>query len=317
LFIAWRPSGSKPLKQFKSPDETAFFKCLIQITIQSVVMKVKDFQNKVCWITGASSGIGAALAIALSNLGAYLILSARTTDNLLKVRSQCADADKVLIRPCDMEDLDALPDMALQAWKTFDGIDYVFLNAGFAVRDTVINTELELAKKVMSTNYFSAVVISKTLLPHMKERRSGCFVVTSSLAGKFGVPKLAAYSASKHALVGFFESLRAENETDGIKVSIVTPGFVNTNISVNALTGNGDAYGKMQQSLANGISPESCARAIIKAVAREKHDALIGGMEKYSVMIRQIFPRLFTSVIRRHPVQKLRMLGLFNKKPAL
>jgi dehydrogenase/reductase SDR family member 7B len=283
-------------------------------TNQKLKMKVRNFRDKVCWITGASSGIGAALAIALNKLGTFQIISARTIQNLEKVRSACADPDKVVILACDMEETDTLPAIAMQAWNTFKGIDYVFLNAGFAVRDMVINTEFELIKKVMNINYFSNVVISKTLLPLMKEKGSGCLVVTSSLSGKYGIPKLAAYSASKHALHGFFESLRAENEKDGIKVTILIPGLVKTNISINALKGDGKMYGKMQESISNGISPENCSKGIIRAVAREKNEALIGGIEKYSVVIKRFFPGFFTSAIRKNPLKKLRMLGFFKKR---
>lgn len=277
---------------------------------------MKDFRDKVCWITGASSGIGAALAIALNKLGAYLILSARSINNLEKVKSGCADPDKVVILDCDMEEIVTLPAIAMQSWKAFNGIDYVFLNAGFAVRDMIINTDIELFQRVMNINYFSNVVISKALLPHMIERRSGCFVVTSSLSGKYGIPKLAAYAASKQALHGFFESLRAEYEKNGIKVTMVIPGLVKTNISINALTGDGKAYGKMQESIANGISPEKCAEGIIKAASAGKNETLIGGLEKYSVVVKRLFPAFFTLAIRKNPVRKLRLLGLFkNRNP--
>lgn len=275
-------------------------------------MKVKDFHNKVCWVTGSSSGIGAALAIALNKLGAYVILSARNVENLEKIKSACAEPGKVAIVACDMEDTDSLPSIAMQSWKTFNGIDYVFLNAGFAVRDTVINTAFDLFKKVMTINFFSTVIITKTLLPLMTENGSGCFVITSSLSGKYGIPKLAAYAASKHALHGFFESLRAENEMENIKFTIVIPGLVKTNISVNALKGDGQPYGKMQQSIENGISPEACAQGIIKAVASEKKEVLIGGFEKYSVVVKRFFPGFFTSFIGKHPFKKLRKLGLFK-----
>jgi short-subunit dehydrogenase len=275
-------------------------------------MKPQLFSGKVAWITGASTGIGAALAITLSDMGALLIISARNKENLEQVKASCANPNLVKVLAADMACTDMLTHVAEQAWQINNGIDYVFLNAGFAVRDRIINTELDLIKKVMEVNFISSVVLTKTLLPLMKTRGRGHFVVTSSLSGKYGIPQLGAYSASKHALHGFFESLRAEQELENIKVTLVVPGLVKTNISVNALKGDGTAYGKMQESLSRGISPEACARGIIQAVAHGKMEVLIGGSEIYSVWVKRFFPDLFTYLIRNHPLQKLRKFGFFK-----
>ncbi|HEY4937303.1 MAG TPA: SDR family NAD(P)-dependent oxidoreductase [Puia sp.] len=273
-------------------------------------MKRNNFNNKVCLITGASSGIGAALALSLNGMGANLILSARNREKLEDVKGSCPYPAKISILPCDIEETHNLPAFAQEAWDLFQGIDYVFLNAGMAVRDMIINTDLEMVHKVMNINFFSNVVLSKAMLPLMREKKRGCFVVTSSLCGKFGLPKLGAYSASKHALHGFFESLRAEYESDGIKVTMITVGLVRTNITMHALKGNGTIYGKMQESIAAGISPEACARGIIKAVARGKYEALVGAIEKYSVLFKRFFPGLLRIAITKHPMKRLRNAGL-------
>ena len=275
-------------------------------------MKSSHYQDKICWITGASSGIGESLAIALGRLGARLILSSRKKESLEKVRLQCMNPENVFILACDMESTSTLASVSRHAWKIFDGIDYVFLNAGLAVRDLVINTELEMFQKVMNINYFSAVIISKTLLPMMIERRSGHFVVTNSLSGKYGVPRLAAYSASKHALHGFFESLRAENHAQGIRVTMITPGFVNTGITLHALKGNGEPYARMEDSVGRGISPEKCANQMIDAAAKQKNEAMIGGAEKFSVWFKRFFPGAMARAIRSHPLKKLRKLGFLR-----
>jgi short-subunit dehydrogenase len=246
------------------------------------------------------------MAIQLNSLGAFLILSSRNKSSLLQVKSGCAHPEKVEILPCDLDETAHLASISRQAWGIFNGIDYVFLNAGMAVRDLVLNTELEMVNKVMTTNFFSNVAISKSLLPHMIQRGRGHFIVTSSICGKFGVPKLSAYSASKHALHGFYDSLRSEYENLGIAVTIITSGLVRTNITLNALTGNGGGYGRMQESIANGISPDSCADQILKAAARRKREALIGGIEIYGVLIRRFFPGLFAWAISRHPMKKMR-----------
>jgi dehydrogenase/reductase SDR family protein 7B len=273
-------------------------------------MKTNNFNNKICLITGASSGIGAALANSLNNMGATLILSARNRANLENVKANCRYPEKIVILECDMEEIKSMPSFAREAWQLFHGIDYVFLNAGMAVRDTIINTDLEMVQKVMNINFISNVVLSKELLPFMRSKKQGCFVVTSSLCGKFGIPKLGAYSASKHALHGFFESLRAEYECDGIKVTMITAGLVKTNITLNALNGNGTIYGKMQVSIASGISPEACAWGIIRAVDKGKYEALVGALEKYSVLIKRFFPGLLRIAITKHPMKKLRNAGL-------
>jgi dehydrogenase/reductase SDR family protein 7B len=273
-------------------------------------MKINNFNNKVCLITGASSGIGAALAKSLNELGASLILSARNRDKLENVKANCIYPEKIYILPCDMEEIESLPAFAREAWNLFQGIDYVFLNAGMAIRDMIVNTDLEMVQKVMNINFISNVVLSKELLPFMRAKKQGCFVVTSSLCGKFGIPKLGVYSASKHALHGFFESLRAEYECDGVKVTMITAGLVRTNITLNALIGNGTTYGKMQESIASGISPEDCANGIIKAVAKGKYEALVGAFEKYSVWIKRFFPGILRIAITKHPMKKLRNAGL-------
>ncbi len=273
-------------------------------------MKINKFNNKVCLITGASSGIGAALAQSLNGMGATLILSARNRENLESVKANCRNPEKIAILECDMEETESLPVFVFKAWNLFNGIDYVFLNAGMAVRDMIINTDLAMVQKVMNINFISNVVLSRELLICMRSRKQGCFVVTSSLSGKFGIPKLGVYSASKHALHGFFESLRAEYECDGIKVTMVTAGLVRTNITLNALKGDGTLYGKMQDSIAAGISPEACARGIIKAVAKGKYEVLVGAIEKYSVLIKRFFPGLLRMAITKHPMKKLKYAGL-------
>jgi dehydrogenase/reductase SDR family protein 7B len=246
-------------------------------------------------------------------MGAHLILSARSEANLEMIKSVTRFPGKVAVLPCDMENLNSLPAVALQAWNLFGGIDYVFLNAGIAVRDMIIRTDLDMIQKVMNVNFLSNVVLSKSLLPLMLNRGHGRFVVTSSLCGKFGVPKLGAYSASKHALHGFFESLRAEYEKDGVAVTMITAGLVRTRITLNAVQGNGTLYGKMQESVGAGISAESCAAAIVEAVARGKAEVLVGAMEKYSVLIKRFFPGLLRMAITKHPMKKLRNIGLLPR----
>ncbi len=273
-------------------------------------MNTTKFNNKICLVTGASSGIGKALSQKLNSLGAIVILTARNRENLDMVKACCTYPDKIRILPFDMEEIKTIESFAREAWNLFHSIDFVFLNAGMAIRDMIHLSDLEMVYKVMNINFFSQVALSKALLPYMREKKQGRFIVTSSLCGKFGVPKLSAYSASKHALHGFFESLRAEYESEGIKVTMITAGLVKTDITVHALNGNGTINGKMQASVAGGISPESCACEIVQAVAAEKYEALVGGIEKYSVLIKRFFPGLLRMAISKHPMKKLRDAGL-------
>jgi len=276
-------------------------------------MKTNAFDGKVCWITGASSGIGEALALALNARGATLILSARNEGHLGRVKEACAAPEKVHIVPVDLEQTASLPAIAESAWHIHGRIDYAFLNAGLAVRDMTVNITPEVLRKVIDTNFMGAAVIARTLLPHMLARKSGTFVVTSSLSGKYGIPKLSAYAASKHALHGFFGSLRAEYAKDGIVVTMVIPGLIRTGISEHALTGSGGAYGKMMTSIAAGMMPDECARQILRGVLKRKNEVIVGRSEQFTLLINRLFPDLMAWIIRNHPLQRIRKLGLGKK----
>ncbi len=279
-------------------------------------MKKNNFNGKICWITGASSGIGEALAKSLSEKGACLVLSARNETNLNRVKNECANPSEILVMPCDLENTDQIPSITKIAWEAFGKLDYVFLNAGVAVRDTVINTEVRMISKVMNTNFIGAAAIAKNVLPLMVARGSGNFVVTSSLSGKYGIPKLSAYAASKHALHGYFGSLRAEHAKDGIRVIMVIPGLIRTGISLHALTGEGKSYGKMMESLDSGMLPEVCAEKILKGVLKGKNEVIVGNSEKISLFLNRMFPSFMAWIIRNHPLEKLRKLGLVGRPNA-
>src|SRR5258705_7233984 len=167
-----------------------------------------NYNNKVVWITGASSGIGEALAYSLNSKGALLIISGRNIENLEKVKRNCSNPANVEVFTLDLEQPDTLVARTEQALKLYGRVDFMMHNAGVALRDRVIHTSMEMDRKIMQVNYFAPIEITKALLPSMIKNKSGNIAVVSSISGKFGVPKLSAYSASKHALHGFFESLR-------------------------------------------------------------------------------------------------------------
>ena len=270
---------------------------------------MKTFQNKVVWLTGASSGIGEALAYALSGQHCKLILSSRNSAQLERVKRCCENGgENIFIHPLDLTRTSELKLKALEAWDYFGRIDYFIHNAGIAVRDLAVNTKPEIDREVMETNYFGAVMLTKSILPAMLERKSGHIVAISSLSGKYGVPRLSAYAASKHALHGFFDSLRTEVAFMNLKVSIIVPGFINTPIASHALDGNGNSYNKNIRVNDTGINADVCAEKIMEAISKEKQEALIGGKEMLSVYLNRFFPKLFSRIIRNHPVRRLRLV---------
>jgi dehydrogenase/reductase SDR family protein 7B len=267
--------------------------------------RMKTLTGKVVWLTGASSGIGEALAIELAKEGCKLILSARRKNELQRVQklAELSD-DNCLLLPLDLEqyqDFENLKNIALQK---FNRIDVLINNAGISQRSLAIETSIEVDKRLMEVNYIGTVTLTKTLLPHFIKNKSGLIVTVTSAVGKIPSPWRSSYAAAKHALHGFFDSLRAECYQDGLRVLLVCPGFVATNVSVNALTGNGETTGKMDAATAKGISAKKCAQGIVAAMKAEKQEVVIGGIkEKFGVWTKRHFPLLFSVMIRKMAVR--------------
>ena len=265
--------------------------------------------GKVVWITGASSGIGRSLALAFAAAGARLILSARRPEALAEVQRACGVADVRLV-PFDLAALDGIPARATEALACFGHVDIMVHNAGFAVRDRVTNTSRDVHERILRTNYLGPALLTQALLPSMLEQGGGHFVVISSLSGKYGGPLLAAYAASKHALHGFFESLRAEEHERGIVVTMVVPGFIKTEITAHALTGSGGSFGRVLPLYRHVMEPDECARRILRAVRQRRDEALVGGSEIWTVHLKRWFPGALAVVVRSHPVRlQSKLLG--------
>ncbi len=263
-----------------------------------------DFMNKVVWITGASSGIGEALSRRLASRGARLILSSRNSENLKSLADQLEkDAASVHILPLDLADTEALPAKGREALNVHGHVDILINNGGISQRSAVIDLDMEVLRQLMRVNFLGAVALTKSVLPSMTERKSGHIVVISSVMGKFGTQLRSGYSASKHALHGFFDSLRNEVYEDGIRVTLVTPGYVRTNVTINALTGDGSKFGKMEPGQEHGMSPSACAGKIIKAIERGKEEAAIGGKEIMGVYLKRFFPGFFSKMLRKMEVR--------------
>ena len=261
--------------------------------------KIKD---SVIWLTGASSGIGKALTFQLADQGAKLIISARRESELLKVKEKC-NTDQVKVLPLDLSELSALEEKAKTATSYFGDIDILINAGGISQRDLAINTSLEVDRKIMDVNYFGSITLSKALLKPMVDRKSGHHVIVSSAVGIISSPLRSGYAASKHALHGFYDALRAEHYKDNIQVSIVCPGYILTDISINALMGDGSAQNKMDDAQANGITAEDCAKRIIRAIEKNKEEVYIAkGKELAGIYIKRFIPSLFSRVIRKAKV---------------
>jgi len=250
--------------------------------------------NSTVWIIGASSGIGKALAVDMAKLQANLIISSRNVNELEKVRDDCLVYTKnCIVLPLDLENNKSYSSEVDEVIKRFNTIDYLILNGGISQRSWLSETPLSIDRKLMEINYFGNISITKSVLPYMIKQKSGHIIVVSSIVGKFGFPLRSAYSASKHALHGFYETLRAEQKSNNINVTIAIPGRVNTNISKNAIIKDGSSYKKMDNGQAQGISAQSCSKQIIKAIKKNKKEVLVGGKELTMVWIRRFFPFLF------------------------
>ena len=259
-----------------------------------------NFKNKVVWITGASSGIGKYLAIELSNQGAQLILSSRSIKALETVKLLCKTPENVKIVTLDLEDYKNFESKVEVAISAFGTIDVLVNNGGISQRALAKDTSLDVDKRIIDINYLGTIALSKLLLPHFIKNQSGQFVVTTSIVGKIGTPLRSSYAASKHALHGFFDSLRAELYNNNISVTLVCPGYVKTNVSLNALTGNGVAQNIMDKATENGLPPERFAKLMAKAIYNKKQEVYIAGFkEKLAIYTKRFFPKLLSKMIRK------------------
>ncbi|QRR03766.1 SDR family oxidoreductase [Dyadobacter sandarakinus] len=259
------------------------------------------FKDKVVWITGASSGIGEALALAFAEEGAKLVLTARREAELQRVKNKTGLPDHhVLIIPMDVTDFEKAAPAAEQVIGHFGRIDIMVHNAGISQRSYIQDTDFEVYRKLMDVNFFSTVALTKAILPHMVAQKSGHFVVISSVAGKIGTIMRSGYNAAKHAVIGFYDSLRAEGYKDNIQVTTVLPGYIKTNISLNALNAAGDKFGKMDRNQQNGIPAEECAERILQAVKNNKREIYIGGFREVAgLYMKRFFPGFVFNQVRK------------------
>lgn len=262
------------------------------------------FRDKVVWITGASSGIGAALAREFANAGASLVLTGRREEELLRVRGALLNLgiaeSSVFVHELDVTDHAAIPGVLEAVLGHFGHIDMLINNAGISQRSLCQDTDMRVYRRLFEVNVMGPIALTQAVLPHMLARKSGHIVATASVAGKVAAPYRSGYSATKHAVIGFFDSLRAEVADQGIKVTTIIPGFVRTNISVNALRGDGTTFGLLDGNIAGGMDVSDCAWCIMRGFYKNKPEIPVGyGKEMHMLWIKRLFPRLANYISRK------------------
>jgi len=234
------------------------------------------------------------LAIELAKEKAKLVLSARRENALKEVAEKCEKLGaETLVLPLDVAKQDTFPENVNTLLQKFGKVDVLINNAGISQRGMTADTDFEVDRRIMEINYFGNIALTKAVLPTMLKQGNGQIVPISSLVGIFGFSQRSAYSASKHALHGFYETMMVEYYKDNLKINIICPGRIKTNISVNSLTEKGEKHGKMDPGQAKGISAEKCARIIIRSMKRNKRYTVIGRDGKLMVFFRKFIPPLF------------------------
>ncbi|NOT74257.1 MAG: SDR family oxidoreductase [Cyclobacteriaceae bacterium] len=269
---------------------------------------MSTISSKVIWLTGASSGIGEALAYELSHKNVKLILSARRKEELERVKGNCNPAAQPNIRilPLDLSETSVLSLTTQVAIQLFGHVDVLINNGGISQRSLAKETTLDVDRRIMEVDYFGTVALTKNLLPHFLQRKQGHYVTVSSVTGHVGTPYRSGYSAAKHALHGFFDSLRAElwSESKSIYVTMICPGWVKTNVSMNALIGDGTKLNQMDSLTDEGLDASVVARKIISAIEGHKNEVYIGGLKEVSaVYLSRYMPGILAKIIRKAKVR--------------
>lgn len=258
-----------------------------------------DYRDKVVWITGASSGIGEALAVEFSAHGARVVLSARRQEELERVKNSCSHSERHLVLPLDMMDAESLPAHVETVLSHFGQIDVLINNAGISQRSLIKDTDLSVDRRVMELDFFGPVALTKAVLPHMLTRGEGQLVAVSSVVGLVATPLRSAYAAAKHAIIGFYDSLRAETHDAGLQVAVLIPGFVRTNVSYSAVVGDGSTHGVLDEQQKTAMPAPEFAQRAVAALAKGEERIVIAGKEKAAIWLGRLSPGLLAKVIRR------------------
>lgn len=257
-----------------------------------------DITKKVFWITGASSGIGEALAYHLAKENCRLVLSARREDELKKVAQNTKlPKEDILVLPIDLENPHQAKEWVQKVVDKFNTIDVLINNGGISQKSEALATTEKVEQKFWNINYFGNVALSKAVLPVMQQHQQGKIVVITSILGKFGLPQLSTYAATKHALYGYYESLRLELIPNNISILLAAPGFINTNVSINAIDGDGNITNENSDAQKNGMLPVVFAKKLVNAIIKDKKHVYIGKKELLAIPFKTFFPNLFYKIM--------------------
>lgn len=284
------------------------FGCLGIFSLFRLLQRIRSkayLRNAVVVVTGATSGLGKECARVFHAAGAKLVLCGRNVKALEELTRELADSSSSqgqTHQPCvvtfDLIDPGAIAPAAAEILQCFGHVDILINNAGISYRGAISDTIVDVDRKVMEINYFGPVALTKALLPSMVERKRGHIVAISSIQGKISIPFRSAYAASKHATQAFFDCLRAEMEENNIKVTVISPGYIHTNLSVNAVTADGSRYGALDKNTAQGRSAAEVAQDVFDAVGKKKKDVLLtDSLPTMAVYIRTLAPRLFFRIM--------------------
>jgi dehydrogenase/reductase SDR family member 7B len=242
------------------------------------------------WITGASSGIGEGIARAVSAKGGRLILSGRNVAELERVAGECG-ADKCLILPFDTRDFAAIPALVAKATEWAGRIDCLVNNAGISQRSLAVDTDFSVYESIIGVDLLAPIALTQAVLPHMVAKGGGRLIAISSVAGIAGVPMRSAYCAAKHGIFGYFDSVRCETAHLGIKVHVIAPGSVKTNVSRNALSADGSTRGVSDAAIEGGMAVDDAVTAIMAAVESETRELILAvGAEAHIAQLRRSDP---------------------------
>ncbi len=262
-----------------------------------------DPKDKTAWVTGASSGIGKALAVELAKAGAAVLVSARRLDRLEETAEECRRyGNRVWIMPLDLAAVETLGDSAAEAVDRLGQIDILVNAAGIGQRGDALTTAYPVARQMLEVDFWGAVELTRAVMPQMLQRQSGQIVAVTGVLGKFGAPRRAFYAAAKHALHGWYESLREETLGKGVELTLLVPGWVMTEISEQALEADGKRHGVTDVGQLRGISPEECARRAMPAIIEGRNEQLIGGLECGGVYLHRLWPGLFKKFLRKRGI---------------
>jgi short-subunit dehydrogenase len=269
-----------------------------------------SLNGQVIWITGASSGIGEALVYNLAHQGARLILSARRKEEMERVKGNCPEYAQPNIRilPLDLSESSTLPLMAAAATQFFGHVDILINNGGISQRSMAKDTVLDVDRRLMEVDYFGTIALTKGLIPHFIQRKQGHFVVISSVMGMIGAPNRSGYAAAKHAIHGFFDSVRAElwKESKDIHVTIVCPGWISTNLARHALTASGAELNDEDKRNSQGKTPEALAVKIVSAIKKKKEEVYFGGFQEItSIYLKRFVPGIFSKIVRKVKIDRI------------